>query len=150
MKDLLILIFYENGKKSGEIYKPYIEKIKVDDNFKWEFLNTILQDPRVKGKRIVEEVRRTTHFPKFFPPLHSFYIDEHGDIFIKTFQEIKGKVLFYKYGSNGKYLCSYKLTDYHIDIADAKNFTAFSLGHYYLYIDEEGNYILHKEKLNSF
>lgn len=50
MKDLLILIFYENGKKSGEIYKPYIEKIKVDDNFKWEFLNTILQDPRVKGK----------------------------------------------------------------------------------------------------
>lgn len=147
-RDQLLLIFDEEGKKRGQIYKQYTKKMKVNKEFKEKFLNAILQDPRVKDKRIAEQVIKTTHFPKFFPPYHSFYIDEHGNIFIKTFRKIKGKTLFEKYEGKGKYLCQYELPDEYIDIANAKNFTTFSYGHYYyLYIDEEGKYILHKEKL---
>lgn len=151
LKDLTILVFDEKGKKIGKIYKKY-KPIKVNNDFKKEFLNTILQAPGVPGlkdKRIAEEVIKRTHFPKFFPPLHSFYIDENGDVFVKTFQRVKGKAIFEKYGMNVKFLRQYELPEDHIDIVDAKNFTAFSYGYYYyLYIDEEGNYILHKEKLS--
>jgi len=61
----------------------------------------------------------------------------------------KDKVIFDKYSSKGKYLGEIKLTDKNIDIVNMKNFTAFYNGYYYAYVNNEGKYILHKEKLGN-
>jgi len=148
IKDFLIMIFDESGKKIGCIFKKYKRKIKVTKNFKKRFFDAILNDPIIKSKEMAEEVKKLTHFPKYFPPFHSFYINEDGNIYVRTYRRVKDKVEFEKYGKLGKYICKYELPDNFINIADAQNYIAFSNNNYfYLYINNEGNYILYSEEL---
>jgi len=154
-KGYIINIFNGKGKKITKIENHEKERIKVNKLYKKKFLQVLLNGPntppRVKNnKTLKNQFKSMLHFPEYFPPFHSFYLDERGNVFIKTFKRDKDKVIFDKYSNKGKYLGKVKLTDKNIDIVNMENFTAFYNGYYYyVYVNNEGKYILHKEKLGN-
>lgn len=146
-RDFLIMIFDENGKLVGKISKNY-EKVRVAKDFRERFLETLIEDPHVPSKEMAKALLKKLHFPKYFPPFHSFYLDEEGYLYVRTYKRKNKKTIFEKYSPSGSFIKEYALTDEHINIVDCQNFISISEGnYYYLYENENGEYILHREKL---
>jgi hypothetical protein len=148
-KDFLLMIFDENGNEIGKIFKEY-KKIKVKEEYKEKFLETIIQDPHVTSKEMAEAIRRQTHFPEYFPPYQCFFLDDEGNIYIRTYERKGEKTKFEKYSSDGVFIRDYYLEDRRINIVDSHLFISFEGdNYYYLYEDEKGNYIMHRRKIRK-
>ncbi|MCM8786421.1 MAG: 6-bladed beta-propeller [Candidatus Omnitrophica bacterium] len=146
-RDFLIMIFDEYGKLMHKIQKTQ-KKNKISKEYKKEFSMTLIQDPRIPSKEMADAILKQIHFPKYFPAFHSFYLDEGGNVYVRTFKRKKQKTLFEKYSPKGDFLKEYLLEDKNINIVDAHLFISFSEGnYYYLYENEKGEYILYREKL---
>ena len=137
-----VTIYDLSGKQVGKITGEKETNTKVDEEYKNNFFNDILSDPRFHNNpKMAEMVKQQTYFPEFFPPFHSFYLDGAGNIFIKTYKRKNGDALFIKYSAIGKRIKTYWLPDKGIKIADAENFTSFSAAHYYyIFENEDGDY----------
>lgn len=147
VREFLIMIYDENGKQIGKITRNY-KKIKVGKEFIEKFSQTVIQDPRITSKEMAKEILKQIHFPKYFPPFHRFYLDDEGNVFVRTFKRKFNKAVFEKYSPRGNFLREYYLEDRNINIVDAHLFISFTGGkYYYLYENEKGDYILHCEKL---
>lgn len=146
-RDFLIRIFDENGNLVSEISKK-CEREKVTKEFINMFSQTVIKDPRISSKEMADAILKQIHFVKYFPAFHSFYLDEEGNVYVRTFKRKKQKTLFEKYSSKGNFLKEYWLEDKNINIVDSHLFISFSNGnYYYLYENERGEYILYCEKL---
>ncbi len=147
VKDYLIMIFDENGKQVGKILKNY-KRTKVSEEYKEKFSETLIKDPRITSKEMADAFLKALHFPKYFPPFHSFYLDDEGNVYVRTYNRKKDKTVFEKYSPKGIFIREYLLEDKYINIVDCHLFISFSSGHYYyLYENEKGNYVLHSERL---
>ena len=146
-----VLIFSENGKRKGEIKITSPEKIKVDRRFRRAFMEKLMQNPYMKNKEFAKQFLKQLHFSKYFPNFHSIYLDKETDcLYVKTFSRRKDKVLFKKYSEDGKFTEGYFFEDKKINILDAQLFTVFNNNnYYYLYEDENGNYLIHQKRLTD-
>lgn len=147
IRDFLIMIFDENGKQVGKISKNY-KRIKVTKEYKKRFSEILIHDPHITSKEMADAFLKTLHFPKYFPPFHSFYLDDEGNVYVRTYKRKNNKSIFEKYSPEGIFIREYLLQDKYINIVDCHLFISFSLGnYYYLYENEKGDYILYRERL---
>ncbi|MEW6457403.1 MAG: 6-bladed beta-propeller [Acidobacteriota bacterium] len=147
VRDFLIMIFDENGKQIGKVFK-HCERIKVRKEYKEKFAETLIHDPHITSKQMADAFLKQLHFPKYFPPFHSFFLDDEGNVYIRTYKKKNNKTIFEKYSPKGIFLREYLLEDKYINIVDSHLFISFSAGnYYYLYEDENGDYISYREKL---
>lgn len=145
----IVSIYNEKGERLGSIMNIK-NNIIVSDEFKKEFFSDILSDPRFKNNSSMADfMHKATYFPKYFPQFQGVFVDDKGYIYIKTYKRKGGKVFVNKYNQIGKFIKKYLLPDKGISISNANNFTAFTNTHYYyLYENQDGDYIMYSEKLN--
>ena len=149
-KGFLFNAFDLNGNLIFSIRNEKIPKIKVSNAFLHDFKEKLFSDPRMRSNiEMAEQLYKQIQFPEYFPPFHSFYYDDLGNIFIRTYER-KGVYLLYKnYSSRGEFLKNYWLKDNNADIYETRNFISFYKNRFvYLYESEEDDYILSKQELS--
>jgi hypothetical protein len=149
--DYLIMIFDENGGQAGKIFKKDYDRVKASKAFQDRFLEALLNSPDKPPMMNADMIRaffKTLHFPKYLPPFESFYLDDDGNVHVRTFKKKGQKTVFEKYSPGGRLIKEHLLDDRFVNMLDADLYIAFSESRfYYLYEDQKGEYILHSEKL---
>lgn len=147
VRDFLIMIFDENGKQVCKILKNY-KRTKVTKEYKEKFSEIIIHDPHITSKEMADAFLKQLHFSKYFSPFHSFYLDDEGNVYVRTYKRKNNKTIFEKYSPKGIFIREYLLEDKYINIVDCHLFISFSVGnYYYLYENEKGDYILYRKRL---
>jgi len=151
IRDYLIMVFDENGHQVGQIFKKNYGRVKADQSFKDRFLEAMLNSPDkppTMNPDMIQALFKTLHFSKYLPAFESFYLDDEGNAYIRTFKKKGQNALYEKYTPRGKFIKEYLLDDRLVDILATARYIAFSATRfYYLYENEKGEYVLHIEKL---
>ncbi len=148
VKDFFIMIFNENGEQVSKILKKNYKRTKVTKEYKKKFSKILIDDPRITSKEMAEAFLKRLHFPNYFFPFHSFYLDDKGDVYVRTYEKKNNKTIFERYSPKGIFIRDYLLDDKYLNIVDGHLFISFSEGnYYYLYENEKGDYILYRERL---
>jgi len=148
-KGFLFHVFDDNGKLLFKIKNSDSEKIKVTEKFVKDFKGKLLSDPRMRSNlEMAKQLMKHIKFSEYFPPFHSFYPDENGNIFIRTFKR-KAKLLLYKkYSSQGNFCGNLWIKDENPDIYETRNFiTFFNNEFFYMNEDDNGDYTIVIRKL---
>ena len=151
-REYLIMIYDEDGHLVGKINKKDNPKIRADASFKESFLNALISSPDKPPTMNADMIKmffNTLYFYKYLPAFDCFYLDDSGNVYVRTFQKKGQKTIYEKYSPQGKFIKRYFLDDRFVDMLDVHRDIAFTEStFYYLYENEEGEYILHTEILN--
>lgn len=150
-RDFLILILDENGRQVGQIFKKNYGRVKSTQAFKDRFLEAMLNSPDkppTMNTDMIKAFFKTLHFPKYLPAFESFYLDNDGNVYVRTFKKKGQKTLYEKYTPKGNFIKEYLLDDRLVDMLNASRSIVFSQNtFYYLYENEKGEYVIHIERL---
>ncbi|HOE13957.1 MAG TPA: 6-bladed beta-propeller [Candidatus Saccharicenans sp.] len=147
-KEYLIFIYKEDGNRSGIINKRS-QKTRVTERYRKKTSEILLDVPWITSQEMAKAVLKSIHFRRYFPPFHSIYLDDEGNLYVRTFKTRNNKTGYDKYSKEGTFIKEYFLNEANINIVDANLFISFASGNfYYMYEKENGDYILSCEKLD--
>jgi|GEM_PF-1462769 len=151
-REYVVTIHDEDGHILGKISKKAYKKRRVDASFMDNFLEALINSPDkppTMSADMIKSFFKTLYFPKYLPAFDCFYVDDTGNVYIRSFEKKGSKTIYEKYSHYGKLIKQYFLDDRYVDIIDTHRDIAFSENKfYYIYENEKGEYILHIEELD--
>lgn len=141
-----IIVYNIAGEQMAVLdLQKYLKRIMVNDIYKNEFFDVIFQDPRFQNKQLVEMLKGTIHFSKYFPLFHSFYVDEEGDILVRTYQKEDNKLVYCRFNPGGVMTGRSAIDDKTFDVTNAEKYVAFYKDAIWqLSTDDKGDYYLER------
>ena len=125
--------------------QQYLKPIEVTAAYRNEFFGIIFQDQRFQDELLVERLKKAIHFSKYFPLFHSFYIDEEGNILIRTFQKESNKLVYCRFNLDGAMRARSAIDDKTFDVTCAEKYVAFHKGAIWqLFTNDDGEYFLER------
>lgn len=148
-KGFLFHVFNDDGDLIFKIKKNETKRLRVSEKFKNDFKEELLSDPRMRSNlEMAKQLMKKIKFSEYFPTFHSFYLDEKGDIFIRTYQRKRELLLYEKYSPEGKFIRNFWIEDENSDVFETRNYISFYKNQFiYLKESPDGDYILVKQSI---
>lgn len=101
-----IKIYDLNGIPKRKIRKEYL-KVSPDKQYKKEYMENFKAP-------IFDLIRDKFYFPDFLPPFHSFISDDHGRLFVMTYEKGNhhNEYIFDIFNSEGIFICRKRIRDF--------------------------------------